>query len=67
MGQLKKGTAHKPDRGKSGSRSGRLSLAPLSLEEALRGAAATGAPPEGPKRPHVKPAIRPKEKKGPNA
>lgn len=38
----------------------RLSLAPLSLDEALRGAAATGVPPEGPKRkPKVKAKVGP--------
>lgn len=34
---------------------GRLSLHPLSLDEALRGAAATGPAPEGPKRERRKP------------
>ena len=34
----------------AGRRTDRLSLSPLSIEDALRGAMATGKPPEGPKR-----------------
>lgn len=49
MAKEKRGTRGTPPAQPS-TRNQRLSLYPLSLEEALRGAAATGGPPDMPKR-----------------
>jgi hypothetical protein len=44
------GAKRGPTTSRAAKRHDRLSLAPLNLEEALRGAMQTGAPPPGPKR-----------------